>query len=230
VDRNVAIITGSVRGTNGAVQTRPIDLIFVGRFARIKQPEQFVEIVARLVVGSVVRTESDARPSRPALRAVMVGDGPELPSVRALIERLGLTRQIELLGQRADVHELLGQSKVFVLTSRSEGLSIALVEAMSCGVPGVVADVGELSDVIESGRNGWLVPPGDLDAFAGRIAQLLDDAQQWRSFSKAAQASAMELSGIDRVAQRWRACLEPICAAPSTFQNPSRERGDGAAC
>jgi glycosyltransferase involved in cell wall biosynthesis len=198
VDRNVALITGSIRPSDGARSTRPIDLIFVGRLAPIKQPEQFVQIVERL-----------AR-SRPSLRAMMIGAGPELDSLQREAARLGIRDHIEFLGYRNDVSEFLRQSKVFVLTSRSEGMSIALMEAMGCGVPSVVADVGELSDVVVSGVNGWLVQPNDVEGYVQRISELLDDPVRWQRLSNAAREAATELSSIENVARRWRVCLEPF--------------------
>jgi glycosyltransferase involved in cell wall biosynthesis len=77
-------------------------------------------------------------------------------------------------------------SKVFVLTSRSEGMSIALMEAMGCGVPAVAADVGELSDLVVSRVNGWLVQANDLGEYVERITGLLDDPVNWQRISSAA--------------------------------------------
>jgi glycosyltransferase involved in cell wall biosynthesis len=198
VDGSIALITGSIRPSDGTRSIRPIDLVFVGRLAPIKQPEQFVQIVEQL-----------AR-SRPSLRSMMIGAGPELDSLQREAARLGIRANIEFLGYRTDVSELLGQAKVFVLTSRSEGMSIALMEAMGCGVPAVAADVGELSDVVVSGVNGWLVRPNDLEGYVQRISELLDDPGHWQRLSNAAREAATEMSGIENVALRWRVCLEPF--------------------
>jgi L-malate glycosyltransferase len=200
--QQVSIITGSVGYENGISTKRSIDLIFVGRLSEIKQPEQFVEIVARLAM------------MRPDIKAVMVGGGPELNSLQDQAARLGVRSNIEFLGQREDVADLLRQSKVFVLTSRSEGLSIAMIEAMNCGVPVVAADVGELASVVRSGVNGWLLPGHEMSEFVRRSSELLDDESRWQSFSQAARTAARELSGVDNVANRWRACLQSLSARP----------------
>jgi glycosyltransferase involved in cell wall biosynthesis len=202
VDRNIAVITGSIRPHDGALASRTVDMIFVGRLAPIKQADQFVKIVARLAG------------SRPRFRAVMVGAGPELVSLRREAERLGVGDNIEFLGHRDDVSEFLRQSKVFVLTSRSEGMSIALLEAMGCGVPPVAADVGELSDVVISGVNGWLVRPNDLDEYVKRITELLDDPGYWQRLSNSARDRVTELSGVESVARRWRECLTRFSEVP----------------
>ncbi|MGH8543276.1 MAG: glycosyltransferase [Gammaproteobacteria bacterium] len=198
VERNVTRITGSIRPSGSTPVNRPIDLIFVGRLAPIKQPDQFVRIVGRLAT------------TRSSLRTMMIGAGPELDLLQEEAVRFGIRDKIEFLGYRNDVSEFLRQSKVFVLTSRSEGMSIALLEAMGCGVPVVVADVGELSDVVVSGVNGWLVRPNDLEGYVQRVSELLDDPVHWQQLSNAAREAATELSGIENVARRWRMCLEPF--------------------
>lgn len=198
IERNVAVITGSIRPAGDALESRPVDLIFLGRLVARKQPEQFLRIARWLTS------------ARPSLRAMMVGDGPELDSLQREARRLGIVDNVEFTGHRDDVSELLRRSKVFVLTSQSEGMPIALLEAMGCGVPPVAADVGEVSDVVVSGVNGWLVRPNDLEEYVQRITELLDEPLRWRRLSNAARESATELSDVESVADRWRACLQPF--------------------
>ncbi|MGH8543071.1 MAG: glycosyltransferase family 4 protein [Gammaproteobacteria bacterium] len=202
ISGNVAVITGSIPPTHGAVANRTIDVIFVGRLAPIKQPELFVQIVSRLIG------------SHPDLRAVVVGSGPELSSLQREAQRLGVQDNLEFLGSQEDVGVFLRRSKVFVLTSRSEGMSIAMLEAMSHGVPPVVADVGELSDVVHSGLNGWLVRGDDPQEYVARIRSLLDDPVRWQRLSNAALEAASELAGVESVARRWRTSLAPFSGTP----------------
>jgi glycosyltransferase involved in cell wall biosynthesis len=192
----VAVITAAVR-EGGATEGTPrdIDVVFVGRLAEIKQPQRFVEIVAGL-----------AR-ARPRVRAVVVGTGPEHDAVERHAERLGVRGQVELLGQRDDVLPVLRRSKVFVLTSRSEGMPIALLEAMACGVVPVTADVGEVGDVVRCGTNGWLVRGDDVETYVRRVGELLDDPSAWAACSNAAREAALELARLDAVAIRWRTRL-----------------------
>jgi glycosyltransferase involved in cell wall biosynthesis len=186
--------------TEPSVNGRPIDLIFVGRLTAIKQPEQFVEIVARVAK------------RRANVSAVVVGDGPMLEDLRTQARQSGVGDCIRFLGQRRDVAELLDAAKLFVLTSRSEGLSIALAEAMGRGVPGVVADVGELGDLVASGVNGFLIEPGNIAAYAERALELLDDPVRWASFSARAREAAQELAGVENVAARWKDCLTRLAS------------------
>jgi glycosyltransferase involved in cell wall biosynthesis len=206
IGETVTVNTASVPSLSGH-HGREYDLIFVGRLAPIKQPDQFVEIVSR------VRTR------RPQLRAVMVGDGPLLPGLRALAAARGLESTIAMLGQRTDTHELLARSRVFVLTSRSEGLPIAAAEAMAAGVVPVAANVGEMASLVTDGVSGFLIEPNDREAFAERILALLDDEDLRASMSRAASDAACRVAGLDAVKARWRKDLARLAGE-------SKERGD----
>jgi glycosyltransferase involved in cell wall biosynthesis len=193
----VAIITGSVAAAVAVpASQRRYDLVYVGRLTELKQPLQFVEIAA------AVRLE------RPDVRAAVVGDGPMADAMKARAAELGVAGQVDFLGQRADVSCLLAASKVLVLTSRSEGLSIAMAEAMAAGAVPVVADVGELGDLVENGVNGYLVEPDSVDQYAARVSSLLRDPALWTRCSQAAAAAAMRHCGVDAVTALWRRHLD----------------------
>ncbi len=192
VNGRVAIITGSVKPVHTQVKPpRDIDLIFVGRVAEVKQPCQFVEVVAavqRLI---------------PDLRSALLGEGPLLDDVRAKAKELGVSRNIEFLGKRKDVEAFLARSKVFLLTSRSEGLSIAMLEAMAGGAVPVVANVGELDDLVEHGANGYLVTPNRLEEYARRILSLLQDDRLRRRCAERAIRAARSHCSLDIVTAKW---------------------------
>lgn len=188
---NVAINTASVVPATAA-GARRYDLAFVGRMTAIKQPEQFVEIVARV-----------AR-ELPYVRAVAIGGGPLLSAMQSLVAARHLAAHLTLVGQRDDAAGFLADSRIFVLTSRSEGLPIAAAEAMAAGAVPVVADVGELPDLVTSGVSGYLIAPGDLDAYAARVVALLRDEPLRERMSLAAREAAIGHLGVDAVAARWR--------------------------
>ena len=196
-----AIIPGSVdmdRFTAGT-DARRWDLIFVGRLAPTKQPLHFVEIVAAV------------RQRCPAIRACIAGDGPMMAEVRERIERLGLGDAVELLGQVPDASSCLRAARVFVLTSRSEGLSIAMAEAMASGAVPVVANVGDLGDLVADGTNGFLIEPGNIAQYADRAIELLEHADRRRALSAAATRAAHAAHSIERVSALWRESLMPFC-------------------
>jgi glycosyltransferase involved in cell wall biosynthesis len=199
-----AVITGSVEpaGAWRDFAERRIDLTFVGRLTEYKKPERFLAVVA-----AVAR-------ALPRVRAVLVGDGPDAESLKALARRSGIEANVEFLGKRADVDDLLAVSRVFVLTSRWEGVSIAMLEAMAAGAVPVVANVGDLADLVQDERTGFVVAPDDIAAYARGATRLLADEDLWRRCSRRAAAAALQNSGVDAVAEHWGRHLHGVIAKP----------------
>jgi glycosyltransferase involved in cell wall biosynthesis len=123
----------------------------------------------------------------PLIRLVLVGAGPEEYALRRLTEGLHLADRVVLLGARRDVAEIVAASDLFILPSLNEGLSQSLLEAMTLGTPVVATDVGGTSDVVESGRTGWRVPPAQPAALADAIQQALGNAGVATACADAAQ-------------------------------------------
>jgi glycosyltransferase involved in cell wall biosynthesis len=110
----------------------------------------------------------------PEARVVLAGDGPLRPALQAAAAALPAGAAV-LLGERHDVPRLLAAADAFVLPSRSEGLSLSLVEAHGAGRPSVACDVGGNAEVLQDGATGRLVPAGDIAALAAAVADLLGD-------------------------------------------------------
>jgi len=104
----------------------------------------------------------------------LVGNGPTMAGCQQLAQELGL-QQISFLGERADVADLLAQSDLFVLSSRSESLPVSVIEAMRAGLPVVATDVGGMTELVEDGVNGYLVAPGAVQSLGERLAGLIAD-------------------------------------------------------
>jgi glycosyltransferase involved in cell wall biosynthesis len=117
------------------------------------------------------------RPSFPNLRVFLVGDGPRREELVRAVDRMGLTNVVRFLGVRADAPRLAAAFDVVVLTSLPlvETLPFSLLEAIAQGVPAVATRVGSLAEIIEDGGAGYLVPPGDVDAFGRALAGMLSD-------------------------------------------------------
>jgi glycosyltransferase involved in cell wall biosynthesis len=125
--------------------------------------------------GDLLRAAALVRRSVPDVRFVLVGQGPLEGQVRSEAERLGLGDTVIFAGFREDVPRVAAALDVFALSSRHEGLSIALMEAMALGRPPVVTSVGGLPELVTHDRNGLLVPPGDPGALAAGIVSVLED-------------------------------------------------------
>lgn len=136
----------------------------VGRLDPVKNLPMLVSALAR------------ACWSHARIRGLIVGDGPQRAQIERLVADAGLARRVVLTGYREDARELAGCLDLFVLASHSEGISVALLEAMSAGIPAAVTAVGGNLDVVESGAGGWLVPAGDFEALAAAIGEAAGSA------------------------------------------------------
>ena len=112
---------------------------------------------------------------RPDARFVVAGQGPLEADLRAQRDALGLGRSFCYLGYVEDVPRLLAAADLFVLSSRHEGLPIALMEALALGVPPVSTDVGGIASMVRPGVDGLLVRAGDPSALASAILELVND-------------------------------------------------------
>jgi glycosyltransferase involved in cell wall biosynthesis len=155
----------------------PADATVVGAVGRLdyqKAPEDFVAAMTAL--------------HRPDAVGVWIGAGPLAERVQALAARALPGARVLLVGERSDVREVLPAFDVFALPSRYEGLPVAIVEAMSCGVPVVATAVNAVPDVVVPGRTGLLVPPRRPDLMAMAVAHLLGHPDEAAGMAQAARA------------------------------------------
>jgi L-malate glycosyltransferase len=195
----VHVLSGGFEGCVApAPEDGPLsDLVFVGRLAPIKRVDLLLEIVARV------------RTALPMVRATVVGDGALRESLEERARELGLGEHVVFAGHQRDVSPWLAAARVFVLTSESESLSLALVEAMRYGLPAVVSQVGDLGDVVEHGVNGYLVAERTPEAFADRIMDLLRDPERRRQFGAAARTAARRFE-LSVAVSRWNEILDGL--------------------
>jgi glycosyltransferase involved in cell wall biosynthesis len=136
---------------------------------------------------------------RHPVHALIVGGGRRIDEVRQLADNLGLAGAVHFLGPRHDVPELLNAMDIFVLPSYSEGVSLALLEAMAAGLPVIATAVGGLPEVVTDGENGLLIPPRDAGALAGALERLLSDPAWAQHLGANARAYVREHYSLDRL-------------------------------
>ncbi len=124
----------------------------------------------------------------PQFRLILVGDGSERLPLEKLADELGIRNHIEFLGERKDVSELLKTAGFFVSSSKTEGISLTLLEAMAVGLPIVTTRVGGNPEIVVEGETGKLVPSQNPDALAKAICQMLDERPLWPTYADAARA------------------------------------------
>lgn len=204
----IAVITAGIDTSrfspNGA---RPrYDLVTVARLVPVKRLDRLLELASLL-----------AR-RRPATQIAIVGDGPLRAELESRARRLGLGPNVCFLGAVNDVPTILRQSRLFVLTSESEGLSIAMLEAMAVGVPPVVPPVGELASFVEDGQTGLLIDPSVPASAAERVLRVLEDPQRTRLLAAAARRCVAQRASQSAAAAAWSRLLEALDARAGARQ------------
>jgi len=172
----------------------------------------FVGVLERYKnVDGLVETWRRAAPRVPDARLRLVGSGTLQPVVERLVRELPeRTRWAERLSQR-EISAELDDSTLLVLPSRSEGMGRVIVEAFCRARPVVASRVGGIPDLVQDGVNGLLVEPGDTDALADALVQVLTDRELAQRLGSAAHASAgLWTISPEEFAGRLRALVERI--------------------
>jgi glycosyltransferase involved in cell wall biosynthesis len=189
-EATTVVIRNGVERTNAAREessSRPPRLVMVGRLQAPKDPLTLIGALAYL--------------HGQDLEALLVGDGPERGTVEEEVRRAGVESTVRLLGERSDVAELLRGAEIFVLSTRSEGLPLSVLEAMAAGLPVVASNVGGVPELVVDGETGLLVPPGDPRSLAAAIERLLQDPSLSRRLGEAGRARVADQFDIARVRQ-----------------------------
>ncbi len=143
---------------------------------------------------------------------LFVGEGERAHDLQRQAERLGVRKQVLFAGYRKDVARFLEASDLFVISSRSEGLPIVLLEAMAAGKPIVTTDVGAIGSVITNGYNGLLVPPQDATALARALRRVADDPLLAVRLAEGAEKSYRHNHTLEAMGRRYleiyQECME----------------------
>jgi glycosyltransferase involved in cell wall biosynthesis len=168
-------------------------LAYVGRFSIEKDVPLFVAAVA-----AIVRRHPGLR-----IRALAAGDGPELLRVEQAIEREGLWNEVRLLGDSRCVPEILAASDYLLLTSRTEGSPLTILEAMSLELVVLSTAAGNVREVIDDGVNGVIVNGRDPAAFADRFDEIRRDPEREKRMREAARRTVLERFDESRMLESY---------------------------
>ena len=171
-----------------------------------------------------------ARQAAPRIVAIIAGDGSLRDPLAAEIQRRGLGEAVRMVGRVGDARTILWALDIFAMPSLSEGLGVALLEAMACGLPAVTSRVGGIVDAVDEGRTGMLVAAEDADALAGALARLSTNAPARVAMGAAARARADEHFSMASMARRtvelYRACLQTGASAKAAEASTKAPRRD----
>jgi glycosyltransferase involved in cell wall biosynthesis len=173
----------------------------IGMVANLRESKGYEHFV------QAARRVSD---SIPEARFFAVGQRDEAIAkrVEALVRELNLERTFFFLGFRPDVAEILNSLDLFVLSSVSEGLSIATIEAMAAGKPVVVTRSGGPQEIVEDGRTGILVPPSDSGALASKICELLGNPRLAATLSRNARIEVEGKFSLTKMVSEYESLYE----------------------
>lgn len=136
---------------------------------------------------------------------MLVGDGDQRGPIEEFVNSRGLHARVRVLGARDDVAACLAAADVFVLSSHWEGNPMAVMEAMAAGLPVIGTAVGGVPELVSSGRDGILVPPGDRAAFTGAMRQLSRNVELRRTMGRAARARARSCFSVEKMVAGYEA-------------------------
>ncbi len=166
----------------------------IGTVARL-EPQKGLDVL--------IRALPLVRRTLPGVRCVIVGQGALEPELRALARALHVEEHVVFAGTRRDIPAVLAALDLFVLPSRFEGLSLALLEAMAAGKPVVATAVSGTVEVIDPGRTGILVPPEDEGALARAVLDLLTRPRAMQALGERARAYVLQHYTIERIVHQY---------------------------
>jgi glycosyltransferase involved in cell wall biosynthesis len=129
------------------------------------------------------------------------------------IRRKGFSEKVRFIGAMSDIRGILSNADAFVLTSLTEALPMSIIEAIAMGLPCIVTNVGGNSDIIEHGKEGYLVAPGDYVAIAGYMRTLIADPAQRRKMGIAARRKAMKQFDFNTMVARYNDLFSNLLSA-----------------
>ena len=151
----------------------------------------------------------------PALEIVLVGDGPLRGAIERRIAELGVERHVRIAGWQgsAAVRAAVLGARAFVLPTFAEGLPVVLMEALALGRPVVTSWIAAIPELVEKGVNGWLTPPGSLDALVEALDEALTTPVERLSFmGRAGAARVAERHDPKRQAAQIAALIDSACS------------------
>jgi N-acetyl-alpha-D-glucosaminyl L-malate synthase BshA len=173
-------------------------LVHVSNFRSVKRPADCIDILSK------------AREQEHNVRLVMVGDGPELSSVKHLAKTLGVSESVAFVGKKSNIADYLGVADIFLLPSELESFGLAALEAQACELPVIATRIGGIPEVVSEGETGFLSDVGDVTKMAEDTIRLLKDPDMRHSFGRRGRELAVERYSTEKIIPQYIAFYESV--------------------
>jgi glycosyltransferase involved in cell wall biosynthesis len=184
------------------------DILFVcvARFAPVKNHALLINAFAQ------------GPASDPRAHLVLAGEGALRAQLQERVNNLGLTSRVHFLGLRTDIPDVLGAADVFVLSSNYEGNPLSVIEAMAAGLPIASTAVGGVPELLQNGKEGLIVPPGQAEQLSEAMMILLNDRDLRRTMGAAAAVRAREKFDVSAMVRGYEELYDEIAAPRRTWR------------
>ena len=184
----------------GSFKKPAYDLIYVGGVESVKCIDILLESISCL------------RREYPEIRLALLGDGPLRGTLQTLVVKVDIEKNVNFLGRVNPelVNPHLRNGRIFIMTSREEGLPMAMIEALSCGLPVVMPDVGDVTTVARHGENALIVSEPTPEKFAEAVSKLLNDVELYARLRQGALDSRASFSvaySLSEAEAAWKQAL-----------------------
>lgn len=217
------VAAGSVRFIRNGVDLRPLSKMSRAKAVDANTPIR-VGIVARLSpekgVDTFLRMAALLLQDLPTAQFLVAGEGPERVTLENLIIELGLRDRAMLLGRQEDMPAFYRQLDLLVLSSRTEGLPMAILEGMASGLPVVATRVGEVPEVVKNEETGYIVEIDDPQALASAVRIALSDPEKRLTMGEAARDQVRAQYSAEQMAENYIAFYQSV--QPSASSNVGR--------
>lgn len=176
-----------------------MSVFFIGRLSTEKNPDIFVKAAKKVI----------AKNGAENVKFCIIGDGPSRAHVDRLLRGVDESR-IQYLGYQSDIARYLSAADVFVLPSSIEGFPLSILEAMAMKVAVVASNVGAIPDVIENGKNGYIIQPGSIDNIADVLMDLNSHRDVLESVKQAGRKDIETLYSHKQLGEHYRSLYKGV--------------------
>lgn len=157
-----------------------------------------------------LRVARRVRQQLPECRFLIVGDGERRADLEGYAQELGVAGAVHFLGTRQDIPELLALVDVFLLTSHMEANPVSILEALACSKPVVAPRVGSIAESVQHGASGYLAPPGDEEALARYVLDLLADPAKSQQMGRNGREHVVRHASLESMVEGYAQLIEEV--------------------